>query len=91
MIPPRSSTQVTTNHLSGEGNFSVVISFIYAKYTDVQRRLLWSKLEDMNHADVPRVVVGDFNSIKNDRERCGGRPRLMGAIEVIITLLTMMG
>ncbi|CAI9777355.1 unnamed protein product [Fraxinus pennsylvanica] len=75
----KSNQQITC--LVIEGNYRMLVSFTYTKCTAAERRLLWLKLEEVNYSHIPWVVVGDFNSIRNNSERHGGRPRPMGAME----------
>lgn len=41
----------------------ILISFIYAKCTYVERRELWKLLEEIQVADAPWMVLGNFNVI----------------------------
>ncbi|KAG2674099.1 hypothetical protein I3760_13G119800 [Carya illinoinensis] len=53
----------------------IYVTLVYAKCYYQGRRRLWNDLEMTNTHNVPWIVVGDFNIIKNDSERHGGRPR----------------
>lgn len=59
----------------------VLVSFVYAKCTQVERRVLWKDLEDINPGNFPWLVIGDFNIIKEDGERVKGHSRLIVAME----------
>lgn len=58
----------------------VVLTFVYAKCTYHEQCHLWSQLEDFNCSE-PWIVMGDFNIILHDGERCGGRPHLAAAMD----------
>ncbi|KAF5450402.1 hypothetical protein F2P56_030760 [Juglans regia] len=57
------------------------ITFVYAKCSYLERRRLWDSLMGANFHQLPWMVMGDFNIIRNDSERRGGRPRLALAME----------
>ncbi|XP_042962572.1 uncharacterized protein LOC122296840 [Carya illinoinensis] len=59
----------------------VCISFVYAKCTQVEHRKLWQSLSNGVRGSTPWLVLGDFNIIRNDLERRGGRPRQYAAME----------
>ncbi|XP_040998178.1 uncharacterized protein LOC121244222 [Juglans microcarpa x Juglans regia] len=58
----------------------VFLTFVYAKCNYQEWCRLWSHLEAFNCTD-PWLVMGDFNIIRHDGERCGGRPRLATAMD----------
>ncbi|XP_035542866.1 uncharacterized protein LOC118345331, partial [Juglans regia] len=62
-------------------NRCVCISFVYAKCLQMDRRELWNSLSSGIVDSQPWIVVGDFNVIRNDQERRGGRPRPFSAME----------
>ncbi|KAF5481513.1 hypothetical protein F2P56_002155 [Juglans regia] len=53
----------------------VIVTFVYAKCSYVDRRELWHDLEERTDMDQPWLVLGDFNVIRRDSERVGGNPR----------------
>ncbi|XP_042966737.1 uncharacterized protein LOC122300279 [Carya illinoinensis] len=57
------------------------VTLVYAKCNYQERRRLWSALEDTNTNNLPWIVVGDFNIIRYDYERRGGKPRNAMAME----------
>ncbi|KAG2674100.1 hypothetical protein I3760_13G119900 [Carya illinoinensis] len=59
----------------------IYVTLVYAKCYYQGRRRLWNDLEMTNTHNVPWIVVGDFNIIRNDSERRGGRPRNSVAID----------
>lgn len=59
----------------------IYVTLVYAKCYYQERRRLWSALEDTNTNNLPWIVVGDFNIIRYDHERHGGRPRNAVAME----------
>lgn len=53
----------------------VVISAVYARYSSLERLLIWEDLEDIEESvDVPWIVGGDFNVILEEIEKLGGLP-----------------
>lgn len=56
-------------------NQRILVTFVYAKCTYVERRELWQALTERHTEDYPWVVMGDFNAIRSDSERIGGSPR----------------
>ncbi|XP_042980145.1 uncharacterized protein LOC122310315 [Carya illinoinensis] len=73
------SDQMISGCLS-KGADSINVVFVYAKCNPVERRLLWQDMEAMRDDRTPLVVVGDFNIIREDRERIGGNPRSLSAM-----------
>lgn len=65
----------------GEGVEKFLLTMIYAKCTRVDRHILWDELSAQSVGLDPCIFVGDFNIIRNDSERRGGRPRPLGAME----------
>ncbi|XP_042962702.1 uncharacterized protein LOC122296976 [Carya illinoinensis] len=63
-----------------KGEDSINVVFVYAKCNPVERRLLWQEMEAMRDDRTPLLVVGDFNIIREDRERIGGNPRSLSAM-----------
>ncbi|KAF5467766.1 hypothetical protein F2P56_011984 [Juglans regia] len=59
----------------------VRITFVYAKCSYLERRRLCDVLMAANIHQLPWMVMGDFNIIRNDSECRGGRPRLALAME----------
>ncbi|KAG2668051.1 hypothetical protein I3760_15G142400 [Carya illinoinensis] len=73
------SDQMISGCLS-KGADSINVVFVYARCNPVERRLLWQDMEAMSDDRTPLVVVGDFNIIREDRERIGGNPRSLSAM-----------
>ncbi|XP_042983328.1 uncharacterized protein LOC122312726 [Carya illinoinensis] len=71
--------QFLTVRITNLNDFS--ITFVYAKCSYLERRRLWDSLMGANIHHLPWMVMGDFNIIRNDSERRGGRPRLALAME----------
>lgn len=59
--------QMITGWFSFLGS-KVLVTFIYANCSQVERRDLWQSLEDINVKSCPWLVVGYFNIIRNDGE-----------------------
>ncbi|XP_035541716.1 uncharacterized protein LOC118344703 [Juglans regia] len=53
---------------------NLLVTFVYEKCNTVERRGLWDRLKTIC-MEGPWMVVGDFNIIREDRERVGGNPR----------------
>jgi hypothetical protein len=51
------------------------LTFVYASNDGIDRRELWSKLEDLHPSigNSPWLLAGDFNVIKHPSEKLGGR------------------
>ncbi|KAK1568632.1 hypothetical protein Q3G72_026945 [Acer saccharum] len=60
--------------LSDDGG-SLLTTFVYAKCSQLEQRVLWEQLHGSSTFNMPWVVLGDFNTIRSDTERVGGRPR----------------
>ncbi|KAK1564579.1 hypothetical protein Q3G72_006194 [Acer saccharum] len=69
-----SSNQCLTVLLSADGG-SLLATFVYAKCSQLERRVLWEQLHGISAFNMPWVVLCDFNTIRYDTERVGGRPR----------------
>ncbi|KAK0588898.1 hypothetical protein LWI29_006805 [Acer saccharum] len=54
---------------------SLLTTFVYAKCSQLEQRVLWEQLHGSSTFNMPWVVLGDFNTIRSDTERLGGRPR----------------
>ncbi|XP_042964794.1 uncharacterized protein LOC122299025 [Carya illinoinensis] len=67
------------------------ISFVYAKCNYGEHRRLWDDLCSLQSSNVPRMVIGDFNIIRSDEERIGGRPRPRIAMEEFNSFIDMAG
>lgn len=53
----------------------VMISLVYAKWTQRERlQLLESMYNLKNTTNLPWVIGGDFNVIRNEEEKLGGKP-----------------
>lgn len=50
----------------------VLVTFVYAKCTRLERHSLWGELESICIVESPWLVVGDFNVIRSDSKRIGG-------------------
>ncbi|KAG2693480.1 hypothetical protein I3760_08G099300 [Carya illinoinensis] len=64
-----------------ENGHIYVLTIVYAKCTQVERKMLWEDLEVSGCGNLPWLICGDFNIIKNDSERRGGHPRPFAAME----------
>ncbi|KAK3188862.1 hypothetical protein Dsin_028423 [Dipteronia sinensis] len=74
-----SSNQCLTVLMS-EDSGSLLKTFVYAKYSQIERRELWEQLHGISTFNVAWVVLGDFNTIRSDTERVRGRPRISSAM-----------
>ncbi|KAI9176278.1 hypothetical protein LWI28_000684 [Acer negundo] len=54
---------------------SLLATFVYAKCSQLERRVLWEQLHGSSAFNMPWVVLGDFNTIRFDTEMVRGRPR----------------
>ncbi|XP_042973032.1 uncharacterized protein LOC122304830 [Carya illinoinensis] len=54
---------------------------LWAKGAKVERMKLWQSLSNRVRGSTPWLVLGDFNIIRNDLERRGGRPRQYATME----------
>lgn len=45
---------------------TILVTVVYAKCYYQERRRLWNYLEDMITNNMPWIVLGDFNIIRND-------------------------
>ncbi|KAF5445102.1 hypothetical protein F2P56_034180 [Juglans regia] len=70
-----SSNQCLTILLT-EHRSSLLLTFVYAKCSPIERRELWEQNQGISSFEVPWIVMGDFNVIRSDAKRVGGRPRL---------------
>ncbi|XP_042942745.1 uncharacterized protein LOC122276921 [Carya illinoinensis] len=57
------------------------ISVVYARCSYLERRELWRSLQMDVVEDTPWLCLGDFNIIRREEERRGGRPRLRIAMK----------
>ncbi|KAF5458875.1 hypothetical protein F2P56_022870, partial [Juglans regia] len=64
-----------------ENNRRMRLSVVYAKCLRQERRQLWQEISDIPSPADDWVVAGDFNIIRSDAERRGGRPRSTAAME----------
>ncbi|XP_035544614.1 uncharacterized protein LOC118348003 [Juglans regia] len=74
------STQMVTGWFVLDGTRTLV-SFVYMKCTQLDQRELWEQLVGCRAAGDPWIVMGDFNIIREDRERVGGCPRAAQAMD----------
>ena len=55
----------------------IIISFVYGKNQESERRLLWYSLEtissNINSLGIPWMVLGDFYSVRHYNEKVGGQ------------------
>ncbi|XP_060211804.1 uncharacterized protein LOC132639369 [Lycium barbarum] len=52
---------------------ALLITVVYAKCTQVERRVLWESLEDIaENCNSPWMIGGDFNVITSEEEKYGG-------------------
>ncbi|KAF5465148.1 hypothetical protein F2P56_015179 [Juglans regia] len=68
-------------------NSNILISTVYAKCWYLDRRVLWEDLLNVNAVQMPHVILGDFNILRNDSERRGGGPRLLMAMEEFSSII----
>ncbi|XP_040990989.1 uncharacterized protein LOC121238224 [Juglans microcarpa x Juglans regia] len=61
-------------------SYRIMVTFVYAKCSQIERRGLWEELENVQVNESPWLVVGDFNAIRSDAERIGGNPRSLLAM-----------
>ncbi|KAG2725982.1 hypothetical protein I3760_01G090700 [Carya illinoinensis] len=54
--------------------FVFILTIIYAKCNPVERKNLWEDLVEMSNGNLPWILCGDFNIIREDLERRGGLP-----------------
>lgn len=49
-------------------NKTMFVAIVYAKCSTMERRILWSSLEDItySHTKFPWLIIGDFNVISNE-------------------------
>ncbi|XP_035542088.1 uncharacterized protein LOC118344796 [Juglans regia] len=64
-----------------EGQFQFLGNFIYAKCNMMDRRVLWEDLRWNSMNNDPCLFAGDFNIIRTNLERQGGRPRPIAAMD----------
>ncbi|KAF5465360.1 hypothetical protein F2P56_015376 [Juglans regia] len=64
-----------------EGSNHFLGNFIYAKCNRLERQMLWEELNSDRMGGEPCLFAGDFNVIRSNIERCGGRPRNRVAID----------
>lgn len=71
-----SAQHITCNVTYIQYNVSFIISFIYGMHTTVERRILWSELDNVaaTIGDSPWVLCGDFNIFLDLNESLGGSP-----------------
>lgn len=55
----------------------LLVIFVYAKSSYIERRDLWWQLINIQVLDFPWLVMGDFNVIRADSKRIGGNPRTL--------------
>ncbi|XP_035543063.1 uncharacterized protein LOC118346134 [Juglans regia] len=71
----------TKQHISGiykKCEKEMLLSFIYASCFQAGRVHLWRELELIQRQDIPWVVGGDFNVIRDDHEKIGGLLKSQG-------------
>lgn len=64
-----------------ENNYRIVVSFIYVKCIAVERRFIWNDLHSIDVGNDSWFALGDFNIIRCDAKRKGGRLRHTNAME----------
>lgn len=62
------------------GSTNILCCFVYAKCNMVKRKDLWEHLKTQVIGSEPCFIVGDFNIIREDSKRRGGRPRPRAAM-----------
>lgn len=55
---------------NGESN--ILLTFVYAKSSRVERQELWQHLLQLSQLNGPWIIGGDFNTILNATEKKGG-------------------
>ncbi|XP_040996123.1 uncharacterized protein LOC121242304 [Juglans microcarpa x Juglans regia] len=76
--------RMTSQFLSlsiAEGDFQFLGNFIYAKCNMMDRQILWEELRWNNLSEDPCLFAEDFNIIRSDLERRGGRSRPIAAMD----------
>ncbi|XP_060182578.1 uncharacterized protein LOC132612299 [Lycium barbarum] len=64
---------------------ALLITVVYAKCTQVERRVLWENLEDIaENCNSPWMIGGDFNVITLEEEKYGGLSVSLQEIQLII-------
>ncbi|KAG2411217.1 hypothetical protein I3760_Q020500 [Carya illinoinensis] len=58
-----------------ENGFVFILTIVYAKCNPVERKNLWEDLVELSNGNLPWILCGDFNIIREDSERRGGNPR----------------
>ncbi|KAF5447233.1 hypothetical protein F2P56_032801, partial [Juglans regia] len=64
-----------------EGQFQFLGNFIYAKCKMMDRRVLWEDLRWNSMNEDPCLFAGNFNIIRTNLKRRGGRPRPIAAMD----------
>ncbi|XP_059285183.1 uncharacterized protein LOC132038547 [Lycium ferocissimum] len=61
---------------------AMIISIVYAKCSQTERRELWESLEDLSiNINEPWMIGGDFNVITSEKEKYGGLPVTINEIQ----------
>lgn len=70
--------QISIKIENGSDNHSIIITAIYGKCTALERRDLWSILENINlNINGPWCIGSAFNVILDPGEKLGGKPHMM--------------
>ncbi|XP_042964017.1 uncharacterized protein LOC122298309 [Carya illinoinensis] len=75
----RGSNQFVSVKVEEKG-FVFILTIVYAKCNPVERKHLWDDLVEMSYGNLPWLLCGDFNIIREDSERRGGLPRPFSAM-----------
>ncbi|XP_042958231.1 uncharacterized protein LOC122293850 [Carya illinoinensis] len=73
------SEDMTKNAVE-ENGFVFILTIVYAKCNPVERKNLWEDLVETSNGNLPWILCGDFNIIREDSERQGGLPRPFNAM-----------
>ena len=66
------SLQVQCKHIPSDKDF--MLTAVYASNILSERRVLWKELDQSSQSiSLPWIVIGDFNMIRQNDEKCGGR------------------
>ncbi|XP_056172498.1 uncharacterized protein LOC115693838 [Syzygium oleosum] len=61
----------SAHHTMHPGSESCLFTIVYGEHTFVKRRQLWADLYRLSNGDLPWIVAGDFNAIRDPEDRVG--------------------